>query len=151
MILYNAIVAWHDPRSDEIKYNFVWVNPTAPPSGYGSTPVGATDEDVANELEKSSSSGRPAVAVLAPGGLSIDEAGFVIVWEDASGHIRARVFHSKGRPTTPECIIYDASPAAASSVIATRNGFYVVWMDFEGNTDAPLWAIKGQFWEVKAT
>lgn len=106
---------------------------------------------LANELEKSSRSGRPAVTVLALGRLTKDEAGFVIIWEDAVGHLRARVFHSKGDPTTPEFIIYDASLAAAPSVIATPNGFYAVWMDLEGDTDAPLWVIKGQFLEVKIT
>jgi hypothetical protein len=151
MTLHHAVVAWHDYRSDEIKYSIVSVNPTAPSSGYGSTPVGSLREELVSSIVKGSSSGRPAMTELTLGGSIKDEIGFVIVWEDEVHRITARVFHSKGDPVTDAFNIYDASHAAAPSVIATPKGFYVVWMDLEGDTEAPLWSIKGQFWEINVT
>jgi hypothetical protein len=140
-----AVVAWHDPISSDIKFRFVWVDPTP-----GSpSPVTVQAEVLANEY-KSYPSGRPAVAMLHKS-MVIDnrhpEQGFVIVWETTDrNRIVARLFNLSGRPSTPEISISD-SPGAAPSVIATvpeiiispsgtapsvitsRCGFFVVWME----------------------
>jgi len=140
-----AVMAWHDPGG-EIKYRFVWVD-----DGYGiSTPPVVVDPvlGVANISEKSSGFGRPAVAMLWKTTIGIP-AGFVIVWEDAVGRIKARVFQVAGPPSAEIIVDDDASPgrdSAAPSVIATPDGFCVVWM-----ADAPLWTIKGRAYQVTIT